>query len=77
MIWIFAKEHEIDYVAQSFVGSAEDVLCLKREMMKRNFNIPSLLKMNDKKSVDNLDEILDVSDAVMIARGDLGNENAT
>ena len=70
----FAKEHEIDYVAQSFVGSAEDVLCLKREMAKRNFNIPIIAKIERQKSVDNLDEILDVSDAVMIARGDLGNE---
>lgn len=70
----FAKEHDVEYVAQSYVGSARDVLYLREEMVKRQFKKPIIAKIERKKALKNLDEILGVSDAIMIGRGDLGNE---
>ena len=70
----FAKEQDIDYVAQSYVGSGRDIMELRQEMAKRNFNKPIIAKIERKKALENLDEIIKASDALMIARGDLGNE---
>ncbi|MEA3399597.1 MAG: pyruvate kinase [Patescibacteria group bacterium] len=66
----FGIEQKVDYVAMSFVGTAKDVLKLK----KYSKGIPIIAKIERKIAVENIDEILKVTDGIMIARGDLGNE---
>jgi len=67
-------EKGIEYIALSFVGSAEDVL-RGREVIKKYGGTQKIIsKIERKIAIDNLDSILAVSDAVMVARGDLGSE---
>ena len=68
-------EMGVDYVAASFVRSAEDV-CQIRTFLRTNggTNIDVMAKIENAQAVENLDEIIAVSDAVMVARGDLGVE---
>ena len=70
----FGVKHDVDYVAQSFVGDASDVTRLRSEMKVRNFNKPIIAKIERKRALSNLEEIIKASDAIMIGRGDLGNE---
>jgi len=65
---------EIDFIALSFVRSKEDILTLKREMAKYNLKAKVISKIETKKALDNLDEIIEHSDGIMVARGDLGIE---
>ncbi|MFA6397851.1 MAG: pyruvate kinase [Candidatus Paceibacterota bacterium] len=69
----FGISHNVDYIAMSFVGGAEDVLKLKEEIKKRGALIPVISKIERKIALDNLDKIIEVTDAIMVARGDLGN----
>lgn len=68
-----ASEH-VDFVALSFVRTAEDLRILKQEMEKRKISAHVVAKIENAKAIENLDEIIMESDAVMIARGDLGIE---
>jgi pyruvate kinase len=70
----FGIEHGVDYVALSFVRRAEDVLELKRLLGRAGRDIPVVAKLEKPEAIDQLDEILRVADAVMVARGDLGVE---
>lgn len=70
----FGAKHDLDYVAMSFVGSGRDIERLRQEMAKRNFKKPIIAKIERKKALENIDEIINAADAVMVARGDLGNE---
>jgi len=70
----FGIEHGVDYVALSFVRRAEDVLELKRLLKGAGRDIPVVAKLEKPEAIDRLDEILQVADAVMVARGDLGVE---
>jgi len=70
----FGTGQNVDYVAMSYVGSAQDILKLRDEMRKNGKLIPIIAKIERKVAVDNIDEIIGTADAVMIARGDLGNE---
>ena len=70
----FGIEQGVDYVAMSFVGGPQDVLKLREEMTKLGKVIPIIAKIERKVALDNLNEIIRKADAVMIARGDLGNE---
>ena len=67
-------EHDVDYVALSFVRSPEDVLELRRILHEHTSDIHVIAKLEKPEAVDRLDEIIAVSDAVMVARGDLGVE---
>lgn len=69
-----AMELGADFVALSFVRTAKDVLGLKRYMKRTNVEIPVIAKIERPESVANIDEIIEVSYGVMIARGDLGIE---
>ncbi len=69
-----AQKNEIDYVALSFVRSAEDLIFVKTEMEKYQFRASLVAKIETKKAIDDLDNIIDNSDAIMVARGDLGVE---
>jgi pyruvate kinase len=70
----FGIDHGVDYVAMSFVGTASDVLRLREDMQEFGKIIPIIAKIERKIAVDNIDEIIKAADAIMVARGDLGNE---
>ncbi len=70
----FGVEQKVDYVAMSYVGSANDIIKLREEMDKLGTRIPIIAKIERKVAIDNFDSILAETDAVMIARGDMGNE---
>ena len=72
----FGIELGVDYVALSFVRRAEDVRRVKRILKRRNAMIPVLAKLEKPEAVRNLDSILEASDGIMVARGDLGVEMA-
>ena len=64
----------VDMIAQSFVRTADDVLHLRQLMGKQDPPIPIIAKIEKPEAYDNIDEILKVSEGVMVARGDLGVE---
>ena len=72
---IYACEHEGDFIALSFVSTKEDVL-LARELIKQHGreDMKIISKIESTTGVENLDEIIEESDGIMVARGDLGVE---
>jgi pyruvate kinase len=64
----------VDYIALSFVRKASDVVDLRDHLRRLGADIPIISKIEKPEALDNLEEILDVSDGVMVARGDLGVE---
>jgi len=71
----FGVEQGIDFVAASFVRKASDVLEIRKLLESMNAtHIQIISKIENQQGVDNLDEILEVSDGLMVARGDLGVE---
>ncbi|MCL4396038.1 MAG: pyruvate kinase, partial [Chloroflexi bacterium] len=70
----FAVEHDVDYVALSFVRSPDDVKELKHLLAARGAMIPVIAKIEKLEAIEAIDAILAVSDGVMVARGDLGVE---
>ncbi|MGX4601451.1 pyruvate kinase [Faecalimicrobium sp. JNUCC 81] len=74
----FGISQGIDYIAASFVRKASDVLAI-REILEENnaTDIQIISKIENQEGVDNIDEILKVSDGIMVARGDLGVEIPT
>lgn len=72
---IFGIEQGIDFIAASFVRKASDVLEIREILERHNAShIQIIAKIENQEGVDNLDEILEVSDGLMVARGDLGVE---
>ncbi len=72
---IFGIENDVDYIAASFVRSADDILQIRKIFEEKNCtNIKIISKIENRQGVDNIDEILEVSDGIMIARGDMGVE---
>ena len=72
---IYACEHEGDYIALSFVSCMEDVLEAREILKKCNReDMKVISKIESTTGVENLDSIIDVSDGIMVARGDLGVE---
>ena len=71
----FANELNIDFLALSFVRSYEDILEINDILIKlENDHIGIIAKVECESAIDDLDEIIKVSDGVMVARGDLGVE---
>ncbi len=70
----FGLEQGIDFLAMSFVRSAADVLGMRRELEKRQARVAIIAKIENYDGVNNLEEILQVADGIMVARGDLGVE---
>ena len=64
----------MNYVALSFVRTAEDVRAAKAIIARAGKDIPVIAKLEKPEAIENLDEILSVADGVMVARGDLGVE---
>jgi len=70
----FALKYRVDYIALSFVRSANDIIHLRQWLESKNQVRPIIAKIEKKEAVDNFDEILEASDGIMVARGDLGVE---
>lgn len=71
---LFAIEKDIDYIAHSFVRNKQDVLDIRQILDMYGSDIKIIAKIENQEGVDNIDEILEVADGVMVARGDLGIE---
>lgn len=71
---VFAATHSCDYLALSFVNTKEDVLLVRDIISASGGDAKIIAKIESKKGIDNLDEIIEVSDGIMVARGDLGVE---
>lgn len=71
----FAVEEDFDFIAASFTRCAQDIIELRTELAKHNCNkIRIIAKIENAEGVENIDEIIRVSDGIMVARGDLGVE---
>ncbi len=74
---IYACEHEGDFLALSFVSTKEDVLSAKEILKKHNReDMKIIAKIESTTGIKNLDEIANIADGIMVARGDLGVEAA-
>ena len=74
----FGLENDVDYIAASFVRRASDVLEITQILEEENMtHVQIIPKIENQEGVDNIDEILKVSDGLMVARGDLGVEIPT
>ena len=72
---LFAIKNEFDWIALSFVRSPKDVLLLQNLIAKNStYKIPIIAKIEKPEAIANIDEILEVADGLMVARGDLGLE---
>jgi pyruvate kinase len=71
---LFGIEQDVDFIAASFIRSASDVLEIRKILEEHNADIHIISKIENHQGVVNLDEILEVSDGLMVARGDLGVE---
>ncbi len=71
---LLAIEQDIDFIAHSFVRSAADVRAVQAILDAYNSDIKIISKIENQEGVDNIDEIIDASYGIMIARGDLGIE---
>ncbi len=71
---LFGLEQDIDYVALSFVRKKEDVVKLRDLLSEQNRDVPIISKVENGEAISNIEGILDVSDCVMVARGDMGVE---
>ncbi len=69
-----ATRSKVDFVALSFCRSAADIRILHEEMAKRKVDAAVIAKIESRQALDNFDEILEASDGIMVARGDLGVE---
>ncbi len=70
----FALKNKVEYIALSYVGNEYDVIELRKLIKEGGGNAKIIAKIERREAVDNIDGILKVSDAIMIARGDLGND---
>ena len=72
----FIVTQPVNWIALSFVRTAKDILDLKQLILDKNSSLKVVAKIEKPEAVANMDSIIDVTDAVMIARGDLGVEVA-
>lgn len=68
----FGKENGVDYIAQSFVRDRKDALELKERIGSSMPQVKIIAKIEDCQGILNFDEILEIADGIMIARGDMG-----
>lgn len=71
---VFAIEHDFDFIAASFVRSAECIHSIRRILNSFDSKIQIIAKIENQDGVEHLDEILEASDGIMVARGDMGVE---
>jgi pyruvate kinase len=70
----FGLQQGIDFIAASFVRKAQDVKDIRNILGTKGANIKIISKIESQEGLDNFDSILEVSDGIMVARGDLGVE---
>ncbi len=73
----FAVSKEVDWIAMSFVTKADDITALQAILKEEGRRIPVIAKIEKREAALNIEQILDVADGIMIARGDLGVEMPT
>ena len=72
---LFGIQNDFDFIAASFVRKADDVLEVRKVLNENNGEqIKVISKIENREGIDNLDEIITVSDGIMVARGDMGVE---
>ena len=71
---IFGIQNGFDFIAASFVRTAQDVYDIRNLLNEYDSNIRIIAKIENREGVNNIDSILSAADAVMVARGDLGVE---
>jgi len=67
----FCEEHGVEYIAQSFVRTKNDILDVRR-LLKSGSRCRIIAKIENREGIKNIDEIIRASDGIMIARGDMG-----
>lgn len=70
----FAAKHACDYLALSFVNTKEDVMAARKIIEEAGGDALVISKIESRKGIENIDEIIEESDGIMVARGDLGVE---
>jgi pyruvate kinase len=73
----FAIQHNVDFIAASFISDASDIVSILRYIEPFNSNVRVIAKIENEEGLDNIAEIVTVSAGVMVARGDLGVQLAT
>ena len=71
---LFALKHEVEWIALSFVRTAQDIIELKKIISDNNSKARVIAKIEKPEAIQNCDAIIEASDAIMVARGDLGVE---
>ena len=71
---IFGAEHGFDFLAASFARTKDDILKVRQIIEERGSKMKIIAKIENMQGINNLEEILDVSDGIMVARGDMGVE---
>ncbi len=71
---VFALDHDVDWIALSFVRKASDILELKNLIKKREGHAGVIAKIEKPEALMEIDQIIDLADGIMVARGDLGVE---
>ncbi|MFA5244517.1 MAG: pyruvate kinase [Pedobacter sp.] len=70
----FALKNDVEWIGLSFVRSADDIIELKRIIARSDKTARVIAKIEKPEAIDNIDEIIEATDGVMVARGDLGVE---
>ncbi|MFH1591105.1 MAG: pyruvate kinase [archaeon] len=70
----FGIKHDVDFIAMSFVRSKDDVVQLRKHLKERKAHARIISKIEDIEGIKNINEIIEASSGIMIARGDLGVE---
>lgn len=74
----FGIDNDVEFIAASFIRSAEDVFTIRKVLEENGgADIEIISKIENQEGLDNIDEIIDASDGIMVARGDLGVEILT
>ena len=69
---LFGIANKVDFIAQSFVRNKKDILSVRDFINQHKFNCLLIAKIENRQGIENIDAILEVSDGIMIARGDMG-----
>ncbi|MEE9913109.1 MAG: pyruvate kinase [Deltaproteobacteria bacterium] len=71
---LFGLENDVDFIALSFVKTADDIKAVKDIIAGEGRETPVIAKIEKHEALENIDAIIDISDGIMVARGDLGVE---
>ncbi len=72
----FGLENDVDFIALSFVRKADDIISLRKRIEAKGKDVFIISKIEKPEAIEHIDAIIDVSDGVMVARGDLGAETS-